>query len=744
MSINNNEVNLLSTNNTNDKILPNSQNMKQDILKFKDEILCEIKLIKKSFTEKYDLFELITKEKFSKYDSTLSSCTEKIDEIKSNFLDSINISKEIESFKEFKSKFSDTILTQSIKLNNLEKETKNDIYRIDNILTDSVIYTGIIGRTSKFKTFHQMVDYLLSQTSQNTSYREKNIIDLNQLKKKLAFIEQGMNAMRDSLAKEINFLFKQKIEECNVKLDNMMEEYNNKILDARQKSIEFIQEIQITVEKFKSQLNEFIVIKNKISDEIKEEVNKLVKENDKTQSLFLNNKKEFNLIKDRFTQLSEFIKDIRFRINLGQEIKKKEFSQISEKIDFSKKQKILGDKNIIIYDNKYQNNDYDIPDFLKNQIESEESKDIIDNKNKTKNYENTSKDYSHESIINTNKNGKLTLDKKTNKSDLNIMKGFKRRNTAKIEAFNFEKLKTKEKIYSTINKEKESNRQNEISSKLNQNKNTNNTNTETKTQLYSRRSIINEEMKNDSRRCSRFQNTISPGSKIFNGLTSRNNLNLKNYSSMQGKIKSNWEENKKNLIPKSKLISNVDNKHSETVKTNSNIYFMKKTTVKNLVRIQSAISPNKYPDLLNQIQKSNSLILSSQNNEKNKSFEEDKKNNNKKKNKLMNTEQAYVYFSYNKNKRNNNLRSYLSPNVKILQHSVEQFDNNAETKSLVEMVDTLQKYIKEQNHYYMNKKEKKEKNEEHIQKIKEIFNGNNNNKKYQKDKANFIKIKEKK
>ena len=384
MSKNKSEENLISINTPIDKILPNNQNMKQDILKFKDEILREIKLVKKSFTEKYDFFELMTKEKFSKYDSEFFSYTEKINEIKSNLLISENITKEVNSFKEFKSKFSDTILTQNIKINNLEKETKNDIYRIDNILTDSVIYTGIIGRTSKFKTFHEMVDYLLSQTSQNTSYREKNIIESNQLKKKLTNIEQGITTLRDSLTKEINLLFKKKIQECNAKLDNMVEEYDKKILDARQKSIEFIQEIQLTVEKFKEQLDDFIVIKNKIAEEIKEEVNKLIKENDKTQNLFLNNKKEFNLMKDRFTQLSEFIKDIRFRINLGQEIKKKEFNQFSEKIDFSKKQKILVDKNLIIYDNKYQNNEYENPEFLKNGLDSEESKEIIDNKIKIK------------------------------------------------------------------------------------------------------------------------------------------------------------------------------------------------------------------------------------------------------------------------------------------------------------------------------------------------------------------------
>ena len=49
-------------------------------------------------------------------------------------------------------------------------------------------------------------------------------------------------------------------------------------------------------------------------------------------------KNEFNLIKDRFTRLSEFIKDVRFRKNIGKEVKKTEFKKMSNQIDFSKKQ----------------------------------------------------------------------------------------------------------------------------------------------------------------------------------------------------------------------------------------------------------------------------------------------------------------------------------------------------------------------------------------------------------------------
>ncbi len=47
-------------------------------------------------------------------------------------------------------------------------------------------------------------------------------------------------------------------------------------------------------------------------------------------------KKEFNLIKNRFTQLSEFIKDVRFRANLGNGIIKREALNLSNQIDFTK------------------------------------------------------------------------------------------------------------------------------------------------------------------------------------------------------------------------------------------------------------------------------------------------------------------------------------------------------------------------------------------------------------------------
>ena len=756
MSKNDNEK-IIPNINLPDKILPNSQNMKNDIMQFKDEILREIKLLKKSVSEKYEFIEILTKEKFSKYDTKLSSYSERINELKSNTLNTDDLIKEIDAFKEFKNKFRDTMLTLNIKINNMDKETKNDIYRIDGILSDSVIYTGIIGRTSKFKTFHQMVDYLLSQTSQNLTYREKNNLDLNQLKKKINSMEQEMQSLGVNMSKQISILFGQKGEEFNSKLKDLLAEYNQKILKAKEQGDLYIQEIKTTVEKFREQLDEFINIKNTISDEIKNEVDKLVKENEKTNNMFRSNKKEFNLMKDRFTQLSEFIKDVRFRNNLGQEIKRREFNQISAKVDFSKKQKILSDKNIALYDTKYQN-DSDLPDFLKSRVNSDESKKILKNKIKGRNNDNISKDnktseeyYLEENTTEKNNNNKFSFEK--NFSESNIKKGIRRSNTAKFEFYNFGKFESKDNMDSKLNKNRTSFKQSDSSPKINKNKNIYNKNLESK--LFNRRNMINEEMKNDSKRYLKFQYNKTPKSKILSGLNNKDNINYKNLSSIQVNTNSilsklNFDENKKFPTPKSQFAKAEMKKIEPKKSSTSSIFFPKKTTVKNLVRIQSSLTP-KYPEIINPIKKSNSIIISSQNN--NKTTLEEDKNNTNKKNKLIKKEPIYVYFSYNKNKRNNNLRSHLSPNVKILQHSVENFyENNSETKNLADMVDNLQKYISGYDNYYASKneirkeKDNRKKNSEYF-KYKDFFseknsytNINNMNKKYKKEKTNVINI----
>ena len=75
------------------------------------------------------------------------------------------------------------------------------------------------------------------------------------------------------------------------------------------------------------------------------EIEKFVELNEKTVKEFNEYQYEFKLLKQKFTTLSDFIKDVRFRKNLGQNVSLKEFKQIGNKIDFRKKQKLENDSS---------------------------------------------------------------------------------------------------------------------------------------------------------------------------------------------------------------------------------------------------------------------------------------------------------------------------------------------------------------------------------------------------------------
>ena len=339
--------------NKNISIVPNQQSIKMEVLQFKDEVLRELKYLKKSISEKYDSNVLLVSEKLNSYDNKIIYLNDRITELSENINTDNNMKKDISSLMEYKNKTRDNLLTIEIKMNNLEKEIKNNVFRIDNILSDSVIYPGIIGKTCKFKNFHHMLDHLLSQTSQTITYREKNTLDLNTYKKKLESLVQNLQSQKDNIIDQNNSTINKKMNEFEKKFQSMISLYDERLAGTRAENAEYIKNFQETVGKCKNELTEFENLKGRIFEEIKEEGKLLRAENEKTQNIFLGYKKEFNLLKDRFTQLSEFIKDVRFRINMGQEVKRREYYQMSNKIDFSKKQKL--DKDDQIIDNDINN-----------------------------------------------------------------------------------------------------------------------------------------------------------------------------------------------------------------------------------------------------------------------------------------------------------------------------------------------------------------------------------------------------
>jgi len=363
----NNNINLKS---------PTQQSSKMEMLHFKDEVLKDIKILKREIFDKYENDSSIVSEKIINLENKINSINQKIAELSLllNKDSANNIMNHMTTFTEFKNKTKESLLTLEIKINNVDKELKNNIYRFDNILSDSVIYPAVIGRTSKFKTFHQMLDYILSQISQTVTYREKNTLDLNSYKKKLESLIQSFQVQKDSIINITNKSINKKAEETEEKFQNLIKLYDERLQETRAQNSEYMKSMENTLNQVRGRMGEFQEYKNNLVEKLNEEKKVVKDENEKTQHIFSGYKKEFNLLKEKFTQLSEFIKDVRFRVNIGEEVKRREFFHISNKIDFSKPQKLGKNSSIGINSDNIIN---EFPEFQKRRssLQLQEVKD---------------------------------------------------------------------------------------------------------------------------------------------------------------------------------------------------------------------------------------------------------------------------------------------------------------------------------------------------------------------------------
>ncbi len=78
----------------------------------------------------------------------------------------------------------DNLFKRSAKFNELEKKTNDEINRINDILTESVIYPSLIGKTARFKIFHEFIEFVVNEITLLINFKDKNNLDFSPYKKK--------------------------------------------------------------------------------------------------------------------------------------------------------------------------------------------------------------------------------------------------------------------------------------------------------------------------------------------------------------------------------------------------------------------------------------------------------------------------------------------------------------------------------------------------------------------------------
>ena len=324
----------------NDPIIDlSTKQMKNDILIFKNETLKDFKEVQKRMLDKYSNLDENIKNKFESYEKRINAYEIKITELSKLINTDKTIREKVDQLMEFKEKTNDEMLTEKIRLDNFRNDLKSNVTRIDKILTESVIYPRVIGGINKHKTFHDLIDYILTQCSLNLTFREKYILDFKGYKQKLEGLIEVFNNQINKILSTTSEFTKTCVKESEEKIKSMISILEDRMSETRIENANYAIGMEKLTKTLQTELKNLYILKNDLYQKVDSSVTEIRKDNTKVIKLFSGYRKGFNLLQHKFTQLSEFIKDMRFRINLKEDVERREFSKMSDLINFDKKKK---------------------------------------------------------------------------------------------------------------------------------------------------------------------------------------------------------------------------------------------------------------------------------------------------------------------------------------------------------------------------------------------------------------------
>lgn len=387
---------------------------KSDFIYFQNEFLQDIKKLDIKFNEKiaqiittFQNNKLITDQKFQIYNDKISSLRTTI-ESNEEFK---KVKTELENFKK---KITEENIANSNKVFYLERDLSDACFKYDNLFSSVVGAPGLIGKGCKYqnlKNFYELTDKNILEFQ---SFRDKNNMDLEKYKNKIETLIGQFKLQIDSSKNSYFSFCNEKITETKNIINEQFRFIDERISNMRMDNGKYSYDLIKKTEEIKDKIHTLNNITNIVDDKLKEEMKKFQKYNNELIKIFDSQKEEFKIIKIRFTELSEFIKDIRFMRNIKNNMNTKGNNKDFDSSSFYKSSKLLSKKL----------------NFNKNQKITEEEENIINSK------ENNS---DIEKLINIDDNNKIILDNNDNSNDKEIDNEDKKKYNIKL------KVKEKEK-----------------------------------------------------------------------------------------------------------------------------------------------------------------------------------------------------------------------------------------------------------------------------------------------------------
>ena len=322
-----------------------NQYQNEELNKFKDEILSFFKDRDKYFSNLINTYKNQIQVAEKKYENLAKLIKLNYEEILSSQASLNNRLDKFNSYDAFVAKTNDNITSHEIRINHLREDYNKTVHKYDKIYLDNLELPGYIGRCAKYKNCQLFFEDVIKEINKFNNYKEKNNIDLKSYKEKLEYtIKTFSNLLKnnnDTQIKYINQLNEKNIKESKNMVDNLSERVMELRLENSKHSLELINKS----DELKEQMNKIKEMKGELLNEFYNKIDDYKIETNKAINSFNEFKNEYAVIRKKFLELAEFIKDIRFKKNLGGDISKKEISDLYKNL-IKKNKKSNKDKNV--------------------------------------------------------------------------------------------------------------------------------------------------------------------------------------------------------------------------------------------------------------------------------------------------------------------------------------------------------------------------------------------------------------
>ena len=372
---------------------------KGDLMFFQNEILSDIKKLESKINLKIDKQIEDLKQKIIHSEKTTKNLSDKYEELFTLTHTFKDKNEEIDKILQFHSKVEDITSRNTSKIEKFEKDIGNISFKYDKILNMNLTLPGIIGTEKcKYKNLRDFLDYANKSIHILMTHKDKQIIDFRSYKDRLETTIKNFNLQIDHVINKYKEFCSNSVKFCENQFEKRINETEEKVQNLRIENNKYANDLLNECNNFRFQWKELEEYKKKLESDYK---NNLIKQ-EELYNDFANkfdvNEKDYKLIKQKFTELSNFIKSVRFRKNIGEVVKIQDFRDMSSKVDFSKKQKLQDE-----YYDYYNMENIKIPEFL-NEVDENDIEEMKKNEDSKKNENNSNKNINYHIIANNNQN----------------------------------------------------------------------------------------------------------------------------------------------------------------------------------------------------------------------------------------------------------------------------------------------------------------------------------------------------